>query len=121
MNKKGQSLALFVMFIPIFIMMFTLIFDSSLIISEYIKIKDIGKSAITYLVKDNKNTELVEDIIKKNDSSIEIVDITNKEIHLKKNAKSYFGKIVGYQYYELEVYYTAYLDNEKLIIEKKGK
>lgn len=120
MNNKGQSLVLFVLFLPILILIFCLMFDSALIVSEHVKIKNIGKDAITYLVEKNSDVETVKRIIIKNDKDITIENISNNEVHLKKIIDSYFGKAIGHDTYELEVDFVGYMRNGELVIEEKG-
>lgn len=120
MNNKGQSLVLFVVFIPIFILIFTLIFDSAAIVTESVRIKNIGKEAITYLTEKETDIDMVKKIILKNDKDIEIVKINKNEIRIKRVIDSYFGAIIGHETYELEVYYVGIMKDGKLIIEEKG-
>lgn len=122
MNNKGQSLVLFIMLLPIVIMAFALIFDSAIIIMENNKLKSVAKEGITYLIKDDKSEKVVEDIIKKNEKELIKLEISkdNGTIHIVKHITSYFGKIIGYDYYELEVNLYGYISNGKLIIEEKG-
>lgn len=117
MNNKGQSLVLFVLLIPVLIMIFALIFDSSLIILENNKLKNLAKTSITYMMKDNKTIEEVKEYIKKNDDTIEIIAITNSSIYLKKQKEGYFGKVIGYENYEFEIKYKGIYKKNKLTIE----
>ena len=110
MNNRGQSLVLFALLMPIFIMMFALIFDSSIIVAEHIKLKSIGKDAVENIMEKKESSTVVKDIILKNDDSV----------HLKKNIDSYFGKIIGYDTYELEINYVGFYENGELRIKEKG-
>lgn len=120
MNNRGQSLVLFALLMPIFIMMFALIFDSSIIVAEHIKLKSIGKDAVENIMEKKESSTVVKDIILKNDDTIEIIEINNNSVHLKKNIDSYFGKIIGYDTYELEINYVGFYENGELRIKEKG-
>ena len=119
MNKKGQSLVLFVLLLPIFFLLIAFAFDSAWIATNYIKFKNIETEALTYLVKDKKNVENVKTIILANDNQIDIINIDTKNVHLKKRIKSYFGKVVGKYSYEIDLNYNGYISNGKLILERK--
>ncbi len=121
MNNKGQSLVLFILLIPILICCFTLIFDSALIIAENNRLINITNNSLKYLIEDNKNIKDVEKYISKNDKNIKILEITNDSVHLKKHVTCYFGKIIGYEYYEFETNYEGYIEDGVLkIINRKG-
>lgn len=120
MDNKGQSLVLFALLMPIFIMMFALIFDSSIIVTEHTKLKNIGKDAMENIIEKNEDLEVVKDIILKNDDTIEIIEINSNTVHLKRHIDSYFGKIIGYDTYELEVNYVGFYENGELRIKEKG-
>lgn len=120
MNNKGQSLFLFVLFLPIIIFALILIFDISYITINNNKLNDIAYQSIKYLVKDKKDKEEVEKIILLNDEEIEIIEITDNSIYLKKKIKPIFGTYMGYKRYELSINLEGYLDNDKLITKEKG-
>ena len=122
MNNKGQSLVLFLMLLPLLIMAFAFIFDSSVIIMENNKLQNLSELAITYMIKNDEDEETIRDFIIKNDKDIKIIkiSITNNEVHLAKDAHSYFGKILGYEKYELEIDMTGHIKNNKIEFEKKG-
>lgn len=123
MNNKGQSLVLFILLIPIFIMSFAYIFDSSLIVKEHIKLKNICSSAVRYTF-DNKNEDYIKRYINKNDKNIKILELTindNKTIiHTQSIIDSVFGKIVGFDTYEINAKYIGYIENGNIIIKEKG-
>ena len=124
MNNKGQSLVLFIFLIPILIMAFAYIFDSALIISDNIKLKNISSTAIKYLLEENKTEDDVRKYIEKNDKEIVILELTITDneviIHTQKIIDSVFGKIVGFKNYEINVRYIGYKENDKVIIREKG-
>lgn|SRR5574344_2726624 len=121
MNNKGQTLVFFVALLPLVFILFAFIFDTALISIENNRIKDEASSAIKYLVSDNKNIIDVRGVIISNDKDINIVSITSNSVHLKKSIDPLFGKVVGYDKYNIEVDMSGYIDsNNKLIIKEKG-
>lgn len=123
LNDKGQSLVLFVILIPVLVVLFFFIFDFSIVMSNRIKLNDISKNSINYVLVDKKDRNTVVKYIKSNDSDIdiEIFDISDK-VYLKLNMtiNSNFGKIVGFSEYKVSTSYIGYLKNDKVIIEEKG-
>ena len=61
------------------------------------------------------------EMIKENDKNIEIISKDNNSIHLMNKIVPIFGKIIGYDKYNLEVNLSGKIINGKLIIEEKGK
>ena len=117
MNKKGQTLILFVLLIPVLIMAFALIFDSAYIITENNRLDDINETAIKYYFEGTSTTD-IKKYIEKNDKDILIKDINitsnNINIILDKSIKSYFGKIIGYDQYELSSSYKGTIDTKDI-------
>ena len=122
-NKNGQILILFVLLIPVFIMALALIFDSAFITLEDAKLSNIAKMALKDVIENNYTKEEVIAIIKKNDSSIVIKELSVGEetkIILRKDISSFFGQAVGYDHYELDAIYVGKMKNGKLMITEKG-
>lgn len=121
MNNKGQTLVLFVVLIPFIMMLFAFVFDSAYISRKNTELEGIANSSLISIIKDNKSSEDVIKVIKENDKNIEIISIDNNSIHLMNKIDPIFGKIIGYDKYNLEVNLSGKLINGKLIIEEKGK
>lgn len=120
MNNKGQSLFLFVLFLPIIIFALILIFDSAYITINNNRLNNIAYDALKYLVVDKKDKEEVKKIVLLNDENIEIIEITDNSIYLRNNIKPIFGTYMGYKKYELSINLEGYIENEKLITKEKG-
>ena len=119
MNNKGQTLVFFVILIPLVFIIFAVVFDYSYMVREHNRVSDIGKSGLNYLLKDNKTKEEVEEVILKNDKTLKITFPKNNKISLEKNIDSIFGKIIGFDDYEIKVTLTGKIQNNKLIIEEE--
>lgn len=121
MNNKGQSLILFVLLLPVFILLFAYVFDTALILSNDHKLQKIGEEVIYAMYEDVSIRDL-EKLINKNDQEIKIekLNLDEKRVHLKKDIDSFFGKIIGFKTYHLDTSLKGTLKNGQVIIEKKG-
>lgn len=121
MNNKGQTLVLFVALLPFIFMLFVLIFDLAFLSSEKTKLDSIAFSSLKSIVIQKNDIDLVKDNIKKNDSKIKINIINNNSICLSKEIKPIFGGILGYDIFNIKSCLKGNVENNKLIVEKKGK
>ena len=121
MNNKGQTLVLFVVLIPLMLALFAFVIDSAYIVRKDTELEGIATSSLKSVIKDNKSISEVKQVIKKNDNNIEIISFDDSIIHLKNKINPIFGKVVGYDKYNLEVELYGGYENGKLIIEEKGK
>lgn len=126
MNNKGQTLVIFIIFLPLLIIIMATVIDIGLMYYEKNKLDSINMITIEYginnLEKENIKTELTE-LIKKNDDKVEIkkIDIENSviKINLTKKINSTFGKIIGIKEYKINsLYIGKNIGNKKEI--KKG-
>ena len=128
LGNKGQSLAIFVIFIPVFIMIGTLVVDVCYAKYNARRLDNIAKEVLRYGLKhiEEEPFNNMVDLIYQNDSEIDNykIDIDNEnkriEITLSKSTKGFFGSVVGKEIYKEKSTYIGYLDNEKIIIEKKA-
>lgn len=131
MNKlgnKGQSLAIFVIFIPVFIMIGTLVVDVAFAKYNARKLDNITMEVIRYGLKhfDEEPYNNMVDLIYQNDSDIDSYKIDFNEekntinISISKATRGFFGSIVGKDIYSLKSSYMGYLEDDKIIIEKKA-
>lgn len=132
MNKlddKGQSLVIFVIFIPLFIMIGTFIIDIGFAKYNERKLNSISKEVISYGMKhisEDPRSEM-EELIKKNDDEItyyEIdIDTDNNKIKLiiNKDSKGIFGKIIGKELYKIRCSYIGFIEDENIVIEKSDE
>ena len=125
-NNKGQTLVIFVVFLPIIIIIMATIVDIGLMYYNKNKLDNLNMMVIEYGINnlDNNNlTDKLNSLIDKNDKNIINKDIkleNNKiEIKLEKNIDSTFGKVIGLTKYEIKSHYIGTnIENKKEI--KKG-
>lgn len=127
LNNKGQSLAIFVIFVPVFIMVGTYVVDVSFAKYNERKLDNLNKQVINYGLKhiDEEPYDNMVDLIYQNDSDIDFYEINinneTKEISvtLSKSTKGFFGSIVGKEIYNEKSSLKGYIKDDKKIIEKK--
>ena len=120
LNNKGQSLFLFVIFIPVFMLLGAFVVDIGLAKVTSNNLDDVSKLVLDYGLKniDNNPYDSMIDLINKNDDKIDKYDIKldklNKIINLKveKNSSSFFGNIIGKDKYKIFFNYIGYINAE---------
>lgn len=125
LNNKGQALVMFIIIIPIFILIFTLIFDVGTAINEKNSVSNISYMVVDYGL-DNINTinetELINLIICNDDDlSYVSADINNNEIDVKisKKIKGVIGTMFGFDLVEVSSHYNGKIINGEKRIERK--
>lgn len=127
LNNRGQSLAIFVIFVPVFIMMGTFVVDVSFAKYNERRLDNLNKQVISYGLRhiDEEPYDNMVDLIYQNDSDIDSYEINinneTKEISvtLSKSTKGFFGSIVGKEIYNEKSSLKGYIKDDKKIIEKK--
>lgn len=116
MNKRGQSLIIFVLILPLIILFVAFLIDSSLSIMEKSKIDGIITSNMeSSLNNDIRDAQKIKKAIMKNENLDTEVVIVNDKLQVKVNStkKSVFGKILSFSWYKLEFNYCGnYLDKK---------
>ena len=128
-SEKGQSLILFVVFVPLVVMLGTYVVDVSNARYESNKINNINKIVIEYglnHIDDDPKEDMIK-LIYQNDEEIDNymieLDTTNKTIivELEKSSPGLFGSIVGKDLYQEKSKYKGYFIEDKMIIERVDK
>lgn len=126
-NEKGQTLVSFALILPILVMLFALVIDTGYTYLEEKQLKDgvlIGlKYGMKHHEEDVKNQ--VRELIVENVDDISILNIYMEEnqikIQAKKPKKNIFTSMFLNDSSELEVIYTAYLnEDEWKIVKERG-
>ena len=121
LSNKGQSLVIFIVFIPVFIMMGTFVVDLGFAKYNQNKLNNITKMIVEYGLKhiDSDPYQDMVDLIYQNDETIDNYNITidtdNKTVSMSmdKVTKGLFGNIVGKDIYKEKSSYVGYFKNEK--------
>lgn len=118
MNNKGQSLVIFILVLPLFLTIVFCIKDLYTVRYEKSKLRSLAQTSILYIMKDNKSYEDVRRFINSNDKDINILDISNTSITLKKEVPSVFSNIVK-KNYNVKVTMNGKYENNLLKITEK--
>ena len=126
LSNKGQTLVLFVVLLPVFLLMAAVIVDLTMARSNKIKLDNITKEVVRYGVK-HINNNPYDDMVKliyKNDDGIDRyeieIDLENKKVNVKieKNSSGIFSRVIGKERYKEKSNYVGYMDNNRIIIKK---
>ena len=122
MNKRGQTLIIFVMLIPIILTMAALVIDVGLLYYKKNEYTGIVEESIKEYFKD-------EDILSaKKTLTLNGVSLDDTEINVSDNkitvtldtkVDSIFGKVIRINDYEIKVSRVGTKDKERVIIKKK--
>ena len=125
MNRKGQVLVMFIILLPIFFIIMTLLIDIGNLILTNNEINDVSYMVLEHCL-DHLNEE---DII---DTSKELLKLNNKELNIEsfkiENNKVYLNvsyqvkgiisNIVNIKLFDIDNKYEAYIKDDKKIIER---
>lgn len=126
-NNNGQTLVIFVIFLPILIILFALVFDVGSMYMENNKLNNLNIIVLNYGL-DNINDEdlknKLNDLILKNDKNINKININiniennSININISKEVNSTFGNIIGIRKYKINSKYNGILKENKKVITK---
>ena len=122
MNRKGQSLVLFVLLLPIMLGIMALVIDAGNALVEKNKTNNIIEMVIEIAIEDNLDKKEIETLTNENlKDSTNIVEKKNNIITIKSNKeiKGIFSKILNINEFKIESEYSGELRNHKTIITKK--
>ena len=117
MNNKGQTLVVFIIFIPVIILLMAFIVDTSLMYIAKSKLNDLSKTIIKeiYDIEDKNNK--VEELLKVNEINYNNYDVEindNKvKLSIEEEIDSVFGSMIGNESYTIKSEVTGYKENDK--------
>lgn len=117
MNKKGQSLVIFVLILPFLALLIAFIVDSTLSLMEKNKLDGIITSNIKNALKEDiYDTDKIKKAILSNEDMEVSVSVTEDTLHVtaKSNKKSVFGELLKFKYYQLEYDYCGNYTDKKI-------
>ena len=124
LNRKGQSLIVFIIIIPIFLLLFILIYDIGNLTYEKQELDNINKIIIDYGLDNINDLNIVEEmyaLAKNNNDKVNYkIKFIDNEFYItsKYYVKGVFTKIINIDGYLAKSSYKGYLDNKKHIIKK---
>ena len=122
MNKHGQTLILFVIFLPIFCLFGTLIIDIGLATKEKTKVESTTRIIMNEVLQNSENNNNIPAEIKKlfQENEINIdnlkINIEGNEITVENAYKidSIFGNLIDIKNYKVQTNITGFVKNEKI-------
>ena len=125
LNNKGQSLILFVLFIPILLLVMVLVVDIGNVISLKTELDNISNIVLDYgldnLEKENLQSDL-ENLVKLNKNDIDKVKIKIEEnkiyVFLEESNEEIFLGLVDVSIVSLKSSYVGYIENNEKRIER---
>ena len=122
MNNRGQSLVLFVLVIPIILLILVMVVDIGKMVLKKTEMDNINKLAISYGLDkiDSDPYKIINDIIRKNNSDINIkkIDIKDEKIEVKLEEEVKFILFKNSNLVKINSNYIGYIDNNKKVIER---
>lgn len=125
MNSRGQTLVLFVLLIPVFILLFVLVFNVALLNKEKKKIDNVIKEAVSYGVSNISDSDLenkVNNLISANLSDGETeITINENSINIiyTTSVKNLFSTVSNDRTYEIKSEYTGYIIDNIITIVRR--
>ena len=123
-NNKGQSLVMFVLIIPIFLLILTLIYDVGNAIYEKDRLSNTNYLTIEYGLNniDTVTENDLKNLIEQNTSNLKYIYVTIEdnqiEIEMEKEAKSIIGKMFNFNLLKIISHYKGKIINNQKEIER---
>lgn len=124
LNNKGQSLVMFIIIIPIFLLIITLVYDVGTAIYEKNRLSNTALLVVDYgldNIDDIEENDLI-DFIKENDDNLDYISVVIEddviEIKLSKKIKGIIGKMFNFDIVDVNVHYNGKLVQGKKEIER---
>ncbi len=120
-NKRGQTLIVFIILIPLILGFCALVVDTGLVIAKKHELKETVKTVLMDTIKeDGIDVTLTKKLLNKNkidDENLEIKE-EDEKLRVKKTTEieSIFGKIIGIKKYKIKIDLVGYWD-KRLVIE----
>ena len=123
-NNKGQSLVMFVLIIPIFLLILTLVYDVGNAIYEKDRLSNTNYLTIEYGLNniDTVTENDLKNLIEQNTSNLKYIYVTIEEnqieIKMEKDAKSIIGKMFNFNLVKIISHYRGKIINNQKEIER---
>ena len=124
LNNKGQSLVMFVLIIPIFLLILTLVYDVGNAIYEKDRLSNTNYLTIEYGLNniDTVTENDLKNLIEQNTSNLKYIYVTIEEnqieIKMEKDAKSIIGKMFNFNLVKIISHYKGKIINNQKEIER---
>lgn len=125
MNRRGQTLILFVFFLPIFLAIIATVIDVGLLTHEKIRLSGILNYAMeAYYEKPLEKMEIeLKELLNKNKISTTDLKVQKQdnllEVQNEYQIESIFGRIIGISNYKIIIHKQAFKKDDKIIIKNE--
>lgn len=121
LNKKGQTLIVFIVLLPLLLGVVAFVVDVGLICSKNAHLREVTKNIIENVYEDYEGGK-VKNLYIKNNIQIDKLEVVfhDGELRIKNEneIESIFGKIVGLKKYKIKVSMLGYKEEDKLVIKR---
>lgn len=125
MNRKGQVLVMFIILLPIFFIIMTLLIDIGNLILTNNEINDVSYMVLEHCLNHLDEEDIVDtskELLKLNNKelNIESFKIENNKVYLNVSyqVKGIISNIVNIKLFDINNKYEAYIKDDKKIIER---
>ena len=124
LNNRGQSLVLFIVLIPIFLLIMTLVYDIGNYVYEKNRLTNSVYMAISYGLDniDEVTSVDVDNYIRSNIDDLMSLAVTIDdgviEVYAIRDIRGGIGMIFGFDFAKIECSYRGIMDNDKKVIER---
>ncbi len=122
MNKRGQTLILFVLLVPIILTCLAIVVDVGILTYQYQRTRGILDQGITLALEKNDLEEVKKNLLL-NDIPVNSLKVSYEnfklEVFLDYKIDSLFGKLINLVEYEIRLHREGFLKDGKVIITKK--
>lgn len=125
MNRKGQVLVMFVILLPIFFIIMTLLIDIGNLILTNNEINDVSYMVLEHCLDHLDEEDIIDtsrELLKLNNKNlnIESFKIENDKVYLNVSyqVKGIMSNIINIKLFEINNKYNAYIKDNKKIIER---
>lgn len=125
MNRKGQVLVMFIILLPIFFIIITLLIDIGNLILTNNEINDVSYMVLEHCLDHLEEEDIIDtskELLKLNNKelNIESFKIENNKVYLNVSyqVKGIISNIVNIKLFDINNKYEAYIKDDKKIIER---
>ncbi|MBR1748164.1 MAG: hypothetical protein IJ743_00035 [Bacilli bacterium] len=123
MNRKGQTLILFVILIPILILLLALVVDIGLVHTKRIEYRSIMEEGMRACLN-QKDVESLKRVFELNqilENEYQVSYENDVEVLINKKISSIFGSIIGIEDYEMVLHYVGIQEKGEFVLKKIEK
>ena len=123
MNNKGQTLIIFIVFIPLFLLLAAFVIDIGYLFEAQSNLEGVSKTIVNEALTKNLNEDQIEELFKKNDIDVKNLKVNKTDnevsISITDYKPSIFGSIIGIKEYKIKANIRGEYINNKVIIKKE--